>query len=200
MSFGDRLRAERERLGYSQTNFAAACGISRSQANYFEVGRNLPNASFLIEAEKIGVDVAYVLTGRSINEPPPGHVRLERVPQLGALESPFFVVFPDFVLRDKVGGVALEHLRWGLVPTGAMEPALARNAAIAIDVSKCTREDVIDGDVYAYTLAGRPDVRRIRIRKDHWTLAGPGRGGDSRDVYLSDLPALHVLGAVVALL
>jgi transcriptional regulator with XRE-family HTH domain len=197
---GARLRAQREALGMSQAVFSAQCGVSRRALINFEQGANLPGGAFLIAAESLGVDVLYVLTGRSINDPPPGHLRIARVPQLGALESPSFVVFPDFVLRAKVGGIALDHLRWGLMPTAAMEPSIARNTAVAIDVSKTSRKDVVDGEVYAYTLAGRPDIRRIRIRKDHWTLAGPGRGGDSRDVYLSDLPALQILGAMIAVL
>ncbi|MFD0726980.1 helix-turn-helix domain-containing protein [Lysobacter brunescens] len=140
------------------------------------------------------------LPARSSSEPPPGHLRLERVPQLGALDAPLFALFPDFIVRAKAGAVPLDAVRWGLMPTAAMEPAIARGAAVALDVSRCTREQVTDGEVYAYTLNGRADIRRILIRKDHWTLAGPGRGGDSRDVYLSDLAGLQILGVVIAVL
>lgn len=62
---GARLRAERERLGLSQTAFANACGITRQSQNNFEGDKNLPNAAVLIAAAGLGVDVGYVLTGRS---------------------------------------------------------------------------------------------------------------------------------------
>lgn len=245
---GERMKAERIALGHTASGFAELLGLSRNAVANFEADRNLPNSAVLIDAAAQGMDVGYVLTGQptaktpqetallqafralgarerawvmrdlarrhadalpagaaalpgpAASAPPAGHVRLERVPQLGTLDAPLFAVFPDFVLRPKLGAVPLDAVRWGVMPTAAMEPAIARGAAVALDVSRCTREQVADGEVYAYTLNGRADIRRILIRKDHWTLAGPGRGGDSRDVYLSDLAGLQILGAVVAVL
>jgi transcriptional regulator with XRE-family HTH domain len=245
---GERMKAERVALGHTASGFAELIGLSRNAVANFESGKNLPNSTVLIDAAAHGMDVGYVLTGqptartpqetallqafrslgarerawvmrdlarrhgdalpagatalpgRAGSEPPAGHLRLERVPQLGTLDAPLFAVFPDFVLRPKLGDVPLDVVRWGLMPTAAMEPAIARGAAVALDVSRCTREQVADGETYAYTLNGRTDIRRILIRKDHWTLAGPGRGGDSRDVYLSDLAGLQILGAVIAVL
>ncbi len=64
MSIADRLRAERERLGLNQAQFAAVGGASkRSQASW-EAGDATPNAAFLAEVAKIGVDVQFVVTGR----------------------------------------------------------------------------------------------------------------------------------------
>jgi transcriptional regulator with XRE-family HTH domain len=61
---GARLRIERERLGSSQTAFAAIGGVTKvSQFNY-ETDKRNPDAAYLIAVEAIGVDVLFVLTGR----------------------------------------------------------------------------------------------------------------------------------------
>ncbi|HCL4186267.1 TPA: helix-turn-helix domain-containing protein [Pseudomonas aeruginosa] len=61
--FGERLRAERERLGFSQQEFADICGVTmRTQRNY-EKGDRQPDASYLAALTKAGGDVLFVLTG-----------------------------------------------------------------------------------------------------------------------------------------
>lgn len=63
MSIGARLRAERERLGYSQEGFAALGGASKRSQIDWEKGIATPNAAFLALASASGVDVRYVITG-----------------------------------------------------------------------------------------------------------------------------------------
>lgn len=63
-SLGERLRAERDRLGLSQEDFGRAGGVNRnSQANY-EKGIRTPDAAYLAAVAAAGVDVLYVLTGQ----------------------------------------------------------------------------------------------------------------------------------------
>ena len=62
-TLGERLKEERNRLGMSQPEFAHACGVEKgSQINY-EAGRRYPDAEYLNHADKLGVDVLYVVTG-----------------------------------------------------------------------------------------------------------------------------------------
>ncbi|AWR44218.1 TPA: helix-turn-helix transcriptional regulator [Pseudomonas aeruginosa] len=62
--FGERLRAERERLGFSQQEFADICGVTmRTQRNY-EKGDRQPDASYLAALTQTGGDVLFVLTGQ----------------------------------------------------------------------------------------------------------------------------------------
>jgi transcriptional regulator with XRE-family HTH domain len=63
MSLGQRLREERERLGYTQTDFAALAGASKRSQIGWEQGRSNPDAAVLAEWEKVGLDVVYVVTG-----------------------------------------------------------------------------------------------------------------------------------------
>lgn len=64
MTIGKRLREERERLGYSQPDFAALGGKTKKTQIEWEADKATPNAAFLAEVERAGVDVLYVLTGR----------------------------------------------------------------------------------------------------------------------------------------
>lgn len=65
--FGERLRAERERLGLSQQELAEKCGVTmRSQRNY-EKGDRQPDAAYLAAFTAIGGDVLFVLTGQGVS-------------------------------------------------------------------------------------------------------------------------------------
>ena len=61
---GARLKEERERLGFSQQAFAAIGGASKGSQLAWEKGTATPNAEFLHEVSRVGVDVLYVITGR----------------------------------------------------------------------------------------------------------------------------------------
>lgn len=68
-TLGERLRGERERLGLSQTDFAALGGAKKhSQINY-EADRTAPDTDYLSALGRHGVDMLYVLTGT--RTPPP---------------------------------------------------------------------------------------------------------------------------------
>lgn len=60
----ERLKSERERLGFTQDAFGAIGGVSRrAQANY-ESGDRSPDLSYLASIERVGVDVLFVITGK----------------------------------------------------------------------------------------------------------------------------------------
>jgi transcriptional regulator with XRE-family HTH domain len=60
---GDRLRTERERLGLSQTEFAAMGGVNRNAQGNYELGKRQPDALYLSLVAAHGVDVQFVVTG-----------------------------------------------------------------------------------------------------------------------------------------
>jgi transcriptional regulator with XRE-family HTH domain len=63
-TISDRLREQREALGFTQQALAARCGIAaRSQRNY-ESGERLPDAAYLAAITAAGADVLYILTGQ----------------------------------------------------------------------------------------------------------------------------------------
>lgn len=59
----ERLRIERERLGFTQEAFSAIGGVSRrAQANY-ETSERSPDLNYLCAIAKVGADIQYIVTG-----------------------------------------------------------------------------------------------------------------------------------------
>jgi transcriptional regulator with XRE-family HTH domain len=63
MSIGERLREERERLGFNQTDFAGLGEASLRSQIEWEKGKAYPNAKILAAIAAAGADVQYILTG-----------------------------------------------------------------------------------------------------------------------------------------
>lgn len=62
-SIGDRLREEREQLGYTQAELSVISGQSRKTQIRYESGERSPDGDYLAKIASAGVDVLYVLTG-----------------------------------------------------------------------------------------------------------------------------------------
>lgn len=62
-SIGDRLRAERERLGLNQSELAELAGTTRKSQFNYETGARHADTEYLAAAAAAGVDVSYVVTG-----------------------------------------------------------------------------------------------------------------------------------------
>ncbi|WP_338807123.1 helix-turn-helix transcriptional regulator [Pseudomonas chlororaphis] len=62
-TLGERLKEERERLGYTQPDFAALVDASKRSQIGWEQGRSSPDASSLEKWIEVGLDALYVLTG-----------------------------------------------------------------------------------------------------------------------------------------
>lgn len=63
MALCERLKEERVRLGYNQTDFARLAGASKRSQIGWEQGRSNPDGAAYEAWAKIGLDVAYVFTG-----------------------------------------------------------------------------------------------------------------------------------------
>lgn len=70
MNLFERLREERERLGFSQTAFAAMADASKHAQINWEKGIASPNAVALAAWASEGLDVLYVVTGDRSFVPP----------------------------------------------------------------------------------------------------------------------------------
>lgn len=60
---GARVKEERERLGFNQTDFAALGGMGRKTQFDYESGSRAPDGGYLIAIAAAGADVQYILTG-----------------------------------------------------------------------------------------------------------------------------------------
>ncbi len=62
-TIGERLKEERLRLGYNQTDFAQLAGVTKnSQINYENDSRH-PDTLYLRAINEAGADVNYIITG-----------------------------------------------------------------------------------------------------------------------------------------
>ena len=68
MSFGERLKEERKRLGFKQAEFASRVGRDVPKQSLYENNRRELRAPYLSKIAEEGVDVVYVLTGRRSEE------------------------------------------------------------------------------------------------------------------------------------
>ncbi len=72
MTFGARLKEERRRLGLRQAEFAALVGTDAPRQSLYERGERQLRAAYLARIEAVGVDLAYVVTGRRSEGAPLG--------------------------------------------------------------------------------------------------------------------------------
>lgn len=62
-SIGERLKEEREQLGFNQTAFGAVGGVQKQAQLKYEKGERYPGADYLAAVAKVGADVQYIVTG-----------------------------------------------------------------------------------------------------------------------------------------
>lgn len=63
MSYFERLKNERERIGLSQVAFAAVGGVGRTAQVNYEKGERFPDLAYLEAIAKIGCDIQYIVLG-----------------------------------------------------------------------------------------------------------------------------------------
>ncbi|RQQ73117.1 XRE family transcriptional regulator [Burkholderia stagnalis] len=63
-NFGERLKAERKRLGLKQAELADRAGTTNVAQSRYESGDRSPDWEYLSAVARAGVDVLYVLTGK----------------------------------------------------------------------------------------------------------------------------------------
>lgn len=62
---GHRLQLDRKRLGLSQTEMGDVTGVSRAAQAGYEGGRSSPDVLYALKASAAGIDLDYVLTGKT---------------------------------------------------------------------------------------------------------------------------------------
>lgn len=63
MTIGERLKEERSRLGFNQTDLAAVGGVGKTTQINYEKGAGSPDAAYLAAIAEQGADVLYIVTG-----------------------------------------------------------------------------------------------------------------------------------------
>ncbi len=65
---GERLREERERLEFNQTDFAAIGGMKKLAQISYEQDKRSPDGEYFSAIAAVGADVQYIITGRRSGE------------------------------------------------------------------------------------------------------------------------------------
>lgn len=65
MTIGERLKAERERLGFTQPVLAAIAETTKKSQIDYEKDLTQPKAGYLAAIAKVGADIQYIVTGAS---------------------------------------------------------------------------------------------------------------------------------------
>lgn len=131
------------------------------------------------------------------NAPPTGHVVLSQLENFGREAEQTRIWLPESITRRKLGLTRIEDVRWTLQPSLSMAPEIERQAMMLIDITTNQPEDVVDGGLYAYALWGRPDIRRILVRRDAWMLVGASPEVERVTVTADELPELRIFGSVI---
>lgn len=66
-----------------------------------------------------------------------------------------------------------------------------------IDITTNALDEAVDGGLYAYTLWGRPDIRRTSMRKGVLTLTGANQDIERIIIDEQELEQFHLCGAVI---
>jgi transcriptional regulator with XRE-family HTH domain len=129
--------------------------------------------------------------------PPAGHAVIDRLPGFGRTDEQERLWLPELMLRRELGATPIAHVRWVTQQSRTMEPEIKRHAVVLVDISATRIEEVVDGGVYAYSLWGRTDIRRVAIRRDSWVLVGDNEDRARTPVPIGELPELQLLGMVI---
>lgn len=115
MSLSERLKAERDRLGFTQPQIAALADVGKTTVINWEKGLSSPTAAQLEALSKFGLDVLFVVTGEFKGGAQPA-------PTLSPEESTlleYFRAAPPAVKRAAMG--ALLGAASGLAPAQVMK-------------------------------------------------------------------------------
>ena len=92
---GDRIRAERIRAGWSQTDLGRAIGVTFQQIQKYERGTNRVSASMLVRSAKaLGVAVADLFPPADLDLQPGERMELKAVKGGAALSDCFLAMSP----------------------------------------------------------------------------------------------------------
>ena len=65
-TFGQRLRAERDRLGFGQAEFAELGGVKRTTQHIYEHDIRVPDLNYLERIKASGADIAFLVLGERL--------------------------------------------------------------------------------------------------------------------------------------
>lgn len=127
MTIGKRLKVEREKLGFNQTDFAAIGGVGRKSQFNYEDDERRPDAAYLAAIAAAGADIRYIVTGERDGPPPEVLSTDERYLLERYRASP--APLRDAALRVLLGGDPPKSRRGQTIIHGNVGPRMGDNHA-----------------------------------------------------------------------
>lgn len=113
-TLGERLRDERERLGYTQPAFAALAGASKRSQVGWEQGRSMPDAAYLTAIAAADADIQFILTGSPLPDDLRHNYRMAAIATLRAmspeLASSYVHSLPKVAEKNRVDAAIERNL------------------------------------------------------------------------------------------
>lgn len=212
MSIGERLKSERERLGYAQPAFAALADTTKKSQIDYEKDLTQPKAGYLAAIAEVGADVQYIVTG------------IKKVPSDAESNVPMsaegYVSIPKYEVEASAGNgrpiidepvvghfsVTKEWVRNVInaepgklaiisVDGDSMEPSLQHGEQVLIDL----RRDRFDNDaVYAIQYNGLLRIKRVQIlHNGKVVIKSDNDAYEPETLSFDEAEQLHVIGRVL---
>lgn len=133
---GERLRAERTRLGFTQAAFAGLAGASARSQIGWEQGKFVPDLSAFVAWGAAGADITYILTG--VQLAPDSLAQVTEVLRITAQQEPQGGPLTDKAIAaiHDIGGLAVAEPRAAYAPISPRERALLDNYRAADEAGK----------------------------------------------------------------
>ncbi|WP_227510923.1 XRE family transcriptional regulator [Acinetobacter bereziniae] len=186
MTIGQRLREERERLGFTQPSFAEIAGTTKKSQIDYEKDLTQPKANYLASIAEAGADINYIITGervkKSLNSDlPNGYEGFSIVPVFadvmisaghGSLvedhcEPTSYMAFRNDWLRER--GFLLKDLCVYIARGDSMSPTIEDREPILTHRSEADKIPQ-DGHIFVIRSGDTHWVKRIQKQLDNTLL------------------------------
>lgn len=186
MTIGQRLREERERLGFTQPSFAEIAGTTKKSQIDYEKDLTQPKANYLASIAEAGADVNYIITGKRVEKSlnsdlPNGYEGFSIVPVFadvmisaghGSLvedncEPTSYMAFRNDWLRER--GFLLKDLCVYIARGDSMSPTIEDREPILTHRSEADKIPQ-DGHIFVIRSGDTHWVKRIQKQLDNTLL------------------------------
>lgn len=211
MTIGQRLREERERLGYTQPAFAELAGTTKKSQIDYEKDLTQPKAGYLASIADAGADINYIVTGISERSPKSNPVdyidSFTVVPVydevlisaghgsvLCAENKPSsYMAFRNDWIRSR--GFFAKDLKVFITRGDSMDPTISDKEPILVNTAE---KDPQDGHIYVIRSGEMTWVKRIQRQIDgSLLLLSDNKLYPPMSIKLDEASDVEIIGKVV---
>lgn len=169
MSIGQRLREERERLGFTQPAFAEIANTTKKSQIDYEKDITQPKAGYLADIAQAGADINYIVTGQKTSRDEPTDDEFAKIPVYDVEASAgagaynqaenilYYMAYRKEWLRNR--GLFAKNLGVIIVNGDSMEPTINNRESILVNHAETVAKD---GNIYVVRSGDMLWVKRVQ--------------------------------------